>query len=359
MPYKIPRIPTFSGLKGIDKRIQEIQLKMADISWLQYSFGLCDKVLSDKDEIIPVCRIDDTSDPLDMRPWLDDSHESYSFWDLTELAEVNYSDNLSVRRFPALTYSVACIVVVNLDLSDTGDTYSDWFLPSKDLLNTAYTNLHLNGIGDFSTDNFYWTSNELAAQPTTNALNQRFLNGSQGNGGKSNNHYVRPFRSFTSSTSYSLGDTGPGGGYISYINGSTYYECAASNIGTTHKWSNIADTAIGLTDTSVAASQTNTDAIIAQAGHTSSAALSCDQYEAAAISTDRKVTRSDIRNDLLTFFHQTLRFSGTLQIETMSEKDIEEIFEGYTIVDPLLFLRDQYQAFRINTLITLKQDCND
>jgi hypothetical protein len=194
MRYKVPNIPIHSGLSGIDKRVQEIQIKMGEITWLQYSFGLCQAVLKDDegDEIAPVCFVSETSDPLDVRPWPDDSWNSYSFWDLIDPVEPDYGDNFSFRKYPVLNYTVACIVVVHLD----------------------------------------------------------------------------------------------------------------------------------------------------------------------KVSGDWKVGRSQVRHDLLEFFHQDLRFSGTFQISGMWEKSIEEIFDGYDIVDPLLVLRDNTAAFRIEGLVTFKQDCD-
>ena len=47
------------------------------------------------------------------------------------------------------------------DLSYNG--FSDWFLPSQDELYLLYNNLHVNGIGNFSTANSYWSSTEVSA----------------------------------------------------------------------------------------------------------------------------------------------------------------------------------------------------
>lgn len=44
------------------------------------------------------------------------------------------------------------------DLVEGG--YGDWYLPSKGELHLLYSNLHLAGLGSFSTDLFYWSSSE-------------------------------------------------------------------------------------------------------------------------------------------------------------------------------------------------------
>ncbi len=62
--------------------------------------------------------------------------------------------------------NTAADICANLTLGG----YSDWFLPSKDELNLMYANLHQNGVGNFSA-NAYWSSSETSAN---GAWDQRF-----------------------------------------------------------------------------------------------------------------------------------------------------------------------------------------
>ena len=150
--------------------------------------------------------------------------------------------------------------------------YSDWFLPSKDLLSQLYTNLKLEGIGGFGSS-YYWSSSEVNA---TSCWVVDFSDGTPGSTVKSGSKASRACRVFTDDPgAYSLGDVGPAGGWIGYIDGTTYYEAAPEdNNGIV--WSNITDVLIGTTSTDIAESQNNTNEIIAQPGHTTSAAKSCD-----------------------------------------------------------------------------------
>ena len=71
----------------------------------------------------------------------------------------------------------------------------DWFLPSIDELYLLYENLHLRGLGDFSTTSFYWSSSQDDSSDYT-AWGQNFVNGSQDNYFKSNPSRVRAVRAF-------------------------------------------------------------------------------------------------------------------------------------------------------------------
>ena len=154
--------------------------------------------------------------------------------------------------------------------------YCDWFLPSKDELAAMYTNLHAEGVGDFS-DLDYWSSTESSA---TGAYAIDFgFDESAAESSKDTTYHVRACRSFTAEEGdYSLGDTGPAGGLIFYVDGTTYYEAAPEDQSASQAWSNIINVEIGVTaqGTAIGTGQANTDAIIAQAGHVDSAALLCD-----------------------------------------------------------------------------------
>ena len=71
-----------------------------------------------------------------------------------------------------------------------GGGYTDWYLPSKDELNTLYTNQV--AIGGFASA-YYWSSSENFS---SDAWLQDFAGGDQGSSGKYNTFYVRAVRAF-------------------------------------------------------------------------------------------------------------------------------------------------------------------
>jgi hypothetical protein len=160
-------------------------------------------------------------------------------------------------------------------------TYNDFFLPAIDDLTAMNNELFNHGIGGFSVINpsDYVSSSELAAttiwflsfgQQVTTSIFKLTTNG-----------LIRPCRSFISSQVYALRDTGPSGGWIYNIisNGDgtyTYSEAAAYDIIAVGQiWSNISNILIGTTGSAIGTGMANTLAIIAQAGHVTSAALLC------------------------------------------------------------------------------------
>jgi len=75
----------------------------------------------------------------------------------------------------------------------TVNGYGDWFLPSKDELDLMYKNLKQRGLGDFS-NNYYWSSSQYFSY---NSWYQNFHDGSQSvNYYKGNSLLVRAIRAF-------------------------------------------------------------------------------------------------------------------------------------------------------------------
>ena len=71
-------------------------------------------------------------------------------------------------------------------------TKSDWFLGSIGEMMLMYTNLRQAGVGGFSTD-YYWSSSEY---DDDDAWYQHFNDGNQDYNYKNNPYYVRPVRAF-------------------------------------------------------------------------------------------------------------------------------------------------------------------
>lgn len=147
---------------------------------------------------------------------------------------------------------------------------NDWFLPSRGELVEMGEELYLHAVGNLLTAK-YWSSTENDA---TTAMAIHFGGGGDINELKSNALNIRAIRAFTSLTNYNLRDIGPASGWVFWKSGNDYLEAAPEDI-TAAIFSNITS-AIGTTSTALYSGQSNTTAIIAQSGHTNSAAKLCD-----------------------------------------------------------------------------------
>jgi|GEM_PF-2599449 len=118
MSNKDPRIPTFT-LSGIADKIQTLQTTLdTNLSWLDHSFGMAEryeKLVNDETHIIPLCFVDNTSDPIDVRPFPYDDYKAYSFWHVEDPGEIIYNEGVehSIRKYETWQYNVALILIAN------------------------------------------------------------------------------------------------------------------------------------------------------------------------------------------------------------------------------------------------------
>jgi hypothetical protein len=151
--------------------------------------------------------------------------------------------------------------------------FSLWHLPSQDEFEQIDFKLITYNVGGFNAPSEYWTSGEYDA-----------IKGIAYSSGahtklKTGLCKVRAVRTFTDETgNYNYRDTGPGGGLIFYINGTTYMEAAKTDQSAASTWSNITAVAVTGTGTAIGTGLTNTALIIAQSGHANSAAKLCNDY---------------------------------------------------------------------------------
>lgn len=159
--------------------------------------------------------------------------------------------------------------------------FNDWFLPSRDELNLMYTNLKLYDVGNFS-NYFYWSSTEIEYNSNYFAIALNFLNGVGVSSSKLASFKVRPVRTFTIEIDiYNIRDIGPAGGYIFYKENNNslykYFEAAPTDLSIYSKWSNITLYA-DVKYPQLGRGYTNTQKIISQPGHITSAAKACVDY---------------------------------------------------------------------------------
>lgn len=150
----------------------------------------------------------------------------------------------------------------------------DWYLPSKDELAELYAQSGLVGYWRYAAPpndtEVYWSSSEISATHAWMLWDNGLMVNTQT---KASDGYVRPIRTGTHTPAYVVGDLGPGGGKVFYVDGDTYYE--ASPIDTANKpdWSSGANQSIavsGADGTALGTGLQNSIDIVNQAGNVTS-----------------------------------------------------------------------------------------
>ena len=131
-----------------------------------------------------------TDIPIPLR-WSTQDNQYSKFIEIPDtLTEIGTGKNNTTSILISDISAPAALAAVNY--SNNGKT--DWFLPSRDELNLIYENLHKNGLGGFSND-IYWSS----SQAPRNSAWQQVFNGFDRHGGyrgKFVTNSIRPIRSF-------------------------------------------------------------------------------------------------------------------------------------------------------------------
>ena len=116
MSYINPSVPTFTGLKGLELRIQNLQTYLSEnITWIEHFFGLVDRLTrqaGDDTVIFPAAWQTNKTDPFDCLP--SDVYD-FCFWTAADVAEVEYADEYAIRKDNLITQDVSLIVFVNLE----------------------------------------------------------------------------------------------------------------------------------------------------------------------------------------------------------------------------------------------------
>jgi hypothetical protein len=149
MPYKIPKIPIFPELVGTERRVQDLQIKIAELDWLESSFGLAKRVTIERGEELeqkPTVYEGAKRDSIDVSMWPNDAIKSYSFWDLIDPDEYLYFENNNIRRsYPTVVAPVALIVCLdNKRISQNQDYNVTHSICKNELIQKLNT---VNGFG--------------------------------------------------------------------------------------------------------------------------------------------------------------------------------------------------------------------
>ena len=203
-------------------------------------------------------------------------------WIVENLKTTKYKDGTPIPNIP----------------ENSGQTFNDWFLPSKDELNEMLLVLKGNGLGNFV--GLYWCSSEVGDGEHSYVQSQA-TPFSDSTGAYKDHIYnalparqtanVRACRTFTSTINYNLGDVGPAGGYIFWKSGNDYLESASSDCGVS-AWSNIDNVVVGGLGTAIGTGYANTQAIINQCGNTGVVDVDGNYYASVIVGTQEWITEN-------------------------------------------------------------------
>jgi hypothetical protein len=176
-----------------------------------------------------------------------------------------------VRAYNSVGTSISSDKITTTTLSLP---YSDWFLPSKDEFNAIQSVLYF-GTPILPLSGEYWTSSE---NNSTTAWRFYYPMASTSVADKPNLKKSIPCRKLTTTFIFNIGDFVQGGWVFDILDlgggNFTYFIASTLELVAT-EWSNITNLAVGTTGTAVGNGLANTNAIIGQVGHTTSAALLC------------------------------------------------------------------------------------
>ena len=144
MSYPNPINPTLS-LKGIDKKIQAIQLLM-NMTWLTKSFGLADRIVElrgDKNYIYPATFEGNSRDPIPMMPG--DMWDAFCFWTKTNDAEFDFADNFPPKN-PLIKHKVSCIFYIDIKKVDATTSYKETKSKIREDIFHFFNNVRIDGM---------------------------------------------------------------------------------------------------------------------------------------------------------------------------------------------------------------------
>lgn len=125
MSYHKPTVPTFTGLQGLELRIQNLQTYLAaNITWIEYFFGLADTLTRQEGEdtvTFPAAWLSNTEDPFDCLP---SDKYNHCFWVAADVSEISHADEFAIGKDNLITQDVSLIVFVDLSTISSPVSYN-------------------------------------------------------------------------------------------------------------------------------------------------------------------------------------------------------------------------------------------